>query len=150
MMKSKIFLYLAIVMMLVGCSTNTGPEYDGRSYKQIKTIEMGRVVRTEKIVISDSGTGKSAGTMIGGIAGSAAGYNNGSFLASMGGAILGGLVGGAVGSEAGKSDGAELTVDLDDGRRIVIVVEQDNIEAGDRIEIIKNGNQVEKVNRVVD
>lgn len=148
MMKMKILISLSILGLLTACSTNTGPEYDGRSYSQIKTIEMGVVVRTGQIVISDDGSGKSAGTMIGGVAGSAAGYHNGHFLASMGGAIVGGLVGGAVGSEAGKSDGQELTVDLDNGRRIVIVVKQNDIEAGDRIEIIKAGNKVQRVNRV--
>lgn len=138
------------LLMLSGCSTSSGPKYDGRSYKHIKTIDMGVVVRTGKVAISDDGTGKSAGTMIGGLAGSAVGYNNGHFLASMGGAIVGGLIGGAVGSEAGAFDATELTVELDDGRRIVIVVEQDDIEAGDRIEIIKSGNRVEKVNKVIE
>lgn len=148
MMKNTMYMFLFILVALSGCSTNTGPEYDGRSYKQIKTMQTGVVTRTQKIVVSDDGSGKSAGTMIGGFAGSAAGYNSGNFLASMGGAIIGGLVGGAVGKEAGKSDGLELTVNLDNGGTIIVVVEQDDIEAGDSVEIIKNGNQVERVNKV--
>ncbi len=134
------------LLLLSGCATNNGPEYDGKSYKQIKTSETGIVTRTQDIVISDTGKGESTGAVIGGVAGSAAGYSSGNWLVSLGGAVLGGLVGSAVGSEVGKSDGMELTVELDYGGTIIIVVEQDDIEAGDRIEIIKNGNKVERVN----
>ena len=146
-MNTKISLFsLIVVLLLSGCATNNGPEYDGKSHKQIKTSETGIVTRTQDVVISDTGKGQATGGVIGSVAGSAAGYNSGNWLMSLGGAVIGGLAGAAIGSEAGKSDGMELTVELDYGETIIIVVEQDDIEAGDRIEIIKNGNKVERVN----
>ncbi|MDQ7045132.1 MAG: hypothetical protein Q9M32_04380 [Sulfurimonas sp.] len=148
-MIKKIFLSSSLALLLLsGCSTNNGPEYDGRSYEQIKTSEMGVIVKSRPIVISDTGTGKSTGAVIGSVAGSAAGYNSGNWLVSMGAAVIGGLAGAAVGSEVGKADGSELTVELDDGRRIIIVVKRDDLFAGDRVEIIKNGGKVEQVNKV--
>ena len=136
------------ILLLGGCSTNNGPEYDGRSYQQIKTVERGIVTRRSNVTISDSGTGQRTGSVIGSVAGSAAGYASNNIFASIGGAVIGGLAGAAVGSEAGKSDGSELTVDLDDGRTIIIVVKQNDINAGDRIEIIKSGSKVERVNKI--
>lgn len=148
-MIKKIYITTALTLLILsGCSTNTGPEYDGNSYQQVKTIETGLVMATKKIVISDTGKGQTTGGLIGSVAGSAAGYSSSSFLASVGGAIVGGLAGAAIGSEVGKSDGLELKVRLDTGAQIILVVKQNDIEAGDRIEIIKSGGKVERVNKV--
>jgi len=148
-MIKKILISTSLALVLLsGCSTNNGPEYDGNSYQQIKTSEYGVVVQSMPIVISDTGKGRTTGAVIGSIAGSAARYNSGNWLVSLGASVLGGIAGSVVGSEIGKSDGLELTVELDDARRIIIVVKRDDFVAGDRVEIIKNRGKVEQVNKV--
>lgn len=148
-MIKKIFISTSLALLLFsGCTTNNGPEYDGKTYQQIKTSELGIIVQSRPVVISDTGTGRNTGVVLGSVAGTAAGYNSGNWLVSLGATVLGGLAGGVVGSEAGKSDGLELTVELDDARRIIIVVKRDDLVAGDRVEIIKNRGKVEQVNKV--
>lgn len=146
MIKNIFFSATVVLLLLSGCSTNNGPQYDGSSQRQIKTIETGVVTRSGEVTITDSGSGRTIGTMIGSIVGTVLGHNSGSYLATLGGGVGGSLVGGAVGSEVANSGGSELTVDLDDGREIIIVIDRTDIVAGDMIEIIKNGNKVEKVN----
>ena len=147
-MIKNIFLISAIVLFLLsGCSTSNGPEYEGSAKNQIQTVETGVVTRSGEVTIADSGSGKSIGTMIGSILGTVIGqHNGGSYLSTIGGNIAGSLAGGVIGSEIARSGGSELTVDLDDGREVIIVVDRTDIVAGDMIEIIKNGNNVEKVN----
>ena len=148
-MIQKILIPSVLVLLLfTACASNNGANYDGNSYKQIKTSEFGVVVRTRPIVISDSGSGRATGSVIGSVAGSVAGYHSNHWLISLSSTLIGALAGGAIGSEIARTDGSELTVELDDARRIIIVVERDDIVAGDRIEIIKAGAKVEQVNKL--
>lgn len=141
--KITIASFLAIVL-ITGCSTKN--EYDGRSYKTIKTIVKGLVIRSRVVTISDDGKGTSIGAMVGGSLGSVVGSRSGNYFGGALGSIGGAITGGVAGSEVGKREGTELSVDLESGESVVIVVERTDIVAGDRIEIIKNGNKVERVN----
>jgi outer membrane lipoprotein SlyB len=142
-MIKKILLSSCITSLLVfsGCATNQGPEYDGNSYAQIKTIETGVVIKNKPVVISDNGTGKFLGAIIGAVVGSTFGSGNGSTLMALGG----GVGGYYAGKEVGKANGNELTVELDDGRTVVVVVKGNKFKTGDRVEIIKDGNKVAQV-----
>jgi len=139
-MKIKVLSSIAMcVFLFVGCATNSGPEYSGRSYSQIKHYDVGVVTAEKPVVISDDGSGKFFGALIGAVLGSAGGNGNG--IASLGG----GLAGYYAGSQVGKANGDELTVKLDNGDNIVIVVKGNRFRVGDRIKIIKNGNKVAQV-----
>ena len=127
--------------MLSGCATNNGPTYDGSSYRQIKTYEIGTVQNVRPVVISDNGAGTFIGALVGAVLGSTIGQGNGSTLAS----LAGGLGGAYVGSEVGKANASELSVRLDDGRDIVVVVKGNNFRNGDRVKIIKNRGKVDQV-----
>ncbi len=142
-------LYIALMgtFLLGGCATNKGPEYDGKSYSQIKRFDIGEVIAQRPVVISDNGTGTFLGAIIGTVLGSTIGRSHGTTLAMLGG----GLVGGYAGGEVGKANGAELTVELDSGEMVVIVVKgTDYIAVGDRVKIIKDGNKVAQVDKVID
>ena len=143
-MKILISLSVASLLLFSGCATNRGPEYSGEDYTQIKSYEIGTVTKSRPVVISDDGSGKFIGALVGAVLGSLVGSNKGSVLAMLGG----GLGGRYVGSEIAKANGEELTVELDHGEEVVIVLKGNRFLAGDRIKIIRDGNKVAQVERL--
>ncbi len=135
---------LASALMFGGCATNEGPEYDGSSYQQIKRYDIGTVLKDRPVVISDDGSGKLFGTIIGAVLGSTMGGGSGKALMALGG----GVAGYYAGKEIGKANGDELTVKLENGSTIVIVVKGKHIKVGDKIKIIKDGNKVAQVEKI--
>lgn len=136
---------LLAVSLMTGCATNQGPEYDGSSYNQIKQFEIGTVVAERPVVVKDDGMGTFLGALIGTVVGSTMGGGRGTTLMALGG----GLAGGYAGSEIGKANAEELTVELDYGEVVVIVVKgMDTYHVGDRIKIIKDGNRVAAVEKL--
>jgi outer membrane lipoprotein SlyB len=144
-MKKILISPLIAMILLSGCATNNGPEYDGSNYSQIKTYLTGIIIEEKPIVITDNGTGLFLGALIGGVLGSTMGRGAGNTLATLGG----GLAGAYAGNEIGKANGDELTVKLDNGDHIVVVVKGKHLTVGDRVKIIKDGNKVVQVNRIV-
>ncbi len=148
-MNKSIISILAVVMivlpMISGCATNSGPEYDGNSYKQIKNFEIGIVIAERPVVVKDDGLGTFLGSITGMVLGSFVGGGRASSLGTLGGALAGGYAG----SEVGKANAQELTVELDYGEVIVIVVKGENLyKSGDRVKIIKDENKVADVQRL--
>jgi len=148
-MKKSILSILIVSILAIpfisGCAKNDGPEYDGSSYDNIKRFNIGKVIAERPVVISDSGAGMFLGAIVGAVLGSTMGGGNGSTLMALGG----GLAGGYAGSEINKADAQELTVDLDSGETVVVVVKGDDVYViGDRIKIIKDGNKVADVQRL--
>lgn len=144
-MLKKIFTAGAIaILLLSGCTTNTGPEYDARDYDQIKTVQTGLVVKSRLVTIKDDGSGKIIGALVGAVIGSTIGSNTGTRLAVVGG----GLAGGYAGAELGKANASELTIELDSGETVVVVAKVLDVVAGDRVRIIKDGNKAASVNKI--
>ncbi|MFK5938557.1 MAG: glycine zipper 2TM domain-containing protein [Sulfurimonas sp.] len=143
-MKKSLYIILSAVVLITGCSTNGGPEYDGKNYAQIKKFDTGVVTKSRPVVITDSGAGKFLGAIIGVVLGSTMGSGNGKTLTMLGG----GLAGGYAGSEIAKANAQELTVALDNGEDVVVVIKGNKIESGDRVKIIKDGNRVAQVDRI--
>jgi len=139
-----ISLGLASALMFSGCATNDGPEYDGRSYQQIKRYDIGTVVQERPVVISDDGSGSFMGALVGAVLGSTLGGGNGRILMALGG----GVAGYYAGKEIGKANGDELTVELENGSTIIVVVKGKDIKVGDKIKIIKDGNKVAQVDKI--
>jgi outer membrane lipoprotein SlyB len=148
MKKNIVILMTAVIIwipMMSGCATNKGPEYDGSSYDSMKRIQIGTVISERPVVVKDNGLG----TFIGAISGVVLGSFVGGGRASSLGALGGGLAGAYAGSEVGKANAQELTVELNDGEVVVIVVKGDNLyQSGDRIKIIKDGNKVASVEKL--
>ena len=142
----KVFLVSSVTIMLIlsGCATNSGPEYDGNSYQEIKTYEIGTVKSVRPVVISDNGTGTFLGAIVGTVLGSIVGKGNGNTLAT----LAGGLGGAYAGSQAAKANASELSVHLNNGNNVVVVVKGKDFLVGDRVKIIKDGNRVDQVYRI--
>lgn len=143
-MKKSLYSLVVALMVFGGCSTSTVPEYDGNSYAQIKRYEIGTVIESRPVLISDDGSGTFLGALIGAVVGSTMGRASGNTLATLGG----GLAGAYVGKEVGKANASELTVELDNGEHIVVIAKGKEIFAGDRVKIIKDGNRVAQVRRI--
>jgi len=143
-MKKYFYILLSFTILITGCATNGVPEYDGKDYKQIKRYDTGVVTKSRPVVITDSGAGKFLGAIIGVVLGSTMGAGNGKTLTMLGG----GLVGGYAGSEIAKANAQELSVALDNGEDVVVVIKGNKFESGDRVKIIKDGNKVAQVDRI--
>jgi outer membrane lipoprotein SlyB len=144
-MKKYMIAGMTALLLLGGCATRHGAEYDARTYRQIKHYMIGTVVEQRPVMISDNGTGTFVGALTGAVLGSTFSRGRGSGLATLGG----GLAGAYVGSQAGKANAEELTVRLDSGEHIVVVAKgEGRFLPGDRVKIIKDGNRVERVERL--
>jgi outer membrane lipoprotein SlyB len=143
-MKKLASIVVGASLLISGCATNQGPEYSGKDYNQIKHYEIGTVVGVRPVVVTDSGTGTFLGALIGTVLGSTVGRGSGTTLAMLGG----GLAGSYAGSEIAKANASELTVELDSGDNIVVVVKGKHIVTGDRVKIIKDGNRASEVSKI--
>jgi outer membrane lipoprotein SlyB len=141
-----IILLTAVMLSLIfnGCAQTNGVEYNGATYQEIKTYEIGTVEDVRHVVISDNGTGTFVGALVGTVLGSTLGQGRGSVLAT----LAGGLGGAYVGDQANKANAQELSVKLDNGQHIVVVTKGNKFLVGDRVKIIKDGNRVDQVYRI--
>ena len=141
-MKSMLYISLITCMVLSsGCATNKGPEYNGQTYNQIKTSELGTLQSVRPVVISDDGSGKFIGALIGAVLGSTVGGGKGTALTT----LAGGLGGSYVGSKVNKANASELIIQLDDGREIVSVVKGEGYKVGDRVQVIQSYGKIEQI-----
>jgi len=143
-MRKKIYISLTVFLMLSGCAATNEPEYNGATYQEIKTYEIGTVESVRHVVVSDNGTGTFVGALVGTVLGSTMGEGNGNVLAT----LAGGLGGAYAGSQVNKANAQELSVKLDNGAHIVVVAKGKKFLVGDRVKIIKEGNRVDQVYRI--
>ncbi len=145
-MMSKVLysLSFAVLLIFAGCAKEGAVRYEGDSYKSIKHIMEGEVLKTRDVYVADTGTGATIGTIIGAIAGSTVGSGKGRTLSSLGGAIIGGVAG----SEVNTKNAQELTVRLDSNETIVAVSVGTSLNVGDRVRIVKDDNEVASVYKI--
>lgn len=143
---NKFFSIISIALLLVfaGCANDGAVRYEGKSYKEIKQVLVGDVIEMRNVYVEDDGSGKILGAIIGAVLGSTVGKGDGKTLAVLGGAIIGG----AAGDKVNEKNAQELTVNLDNGDVIVVISKGTTLLVGDRVRIIKDGNEVAAVKRV--
>ncbi len=139
-----LFVLLAL-LLASGCMTpQTGSVYSRQQAQQSLNIHYGKIIniRPATIKANNSGLGAVIGGVAGGVAGSTIGHGTGSTLAAVGGALAGAAAGAAVENEVGTKAAWEFTVQLDDGRVVAVVQEQDPesnyLRVGDRVELIES------------
>lgn len=147
-MKKTLITVLAVSALLVtGCARHQGYEYDARTYSQVKELRTGTVIDHRYVMVRDDGKGSFFGALFGAILGSTIGAGEGRGLATIGGTIAGSMVG----SELGRANAEELTIELDGGEVIVVVVKGGNaFLPGDRVRIVLDGYDVATVTRIPD
>ncbi|ACM93165.1 outer membrane lipoprotein [Nautilia profundicola AmH] len=108
------------------------------------TYKTGKVESVKKVIIKDDGSGVMTGAVAGTVLGSLFGNGKGNVLTT----LIGGLTGAYVGYQADKANGEELYIRLDDGRNIVAIVKGVNIQPGDRVRVVLDGNRIIRVERI--
>lgn len=142
-MKKVLLLVGIIAIIFSGCTKMyNSNEVSLSNVNKIYTYKSGVVTKVKGVVIKDDGSGSMIGAVTGVVLGSLIGEGKGNALAT----LAGGLSGFYVGKELGKANGKELYVKLDDGREVVIIVKGVDINVGDRVRVVMDGNK--KVIRV--
>jgi len=143
-----------LLLVLGGCMTpQTGEVYTRGQAQQSLNIYYGKIVniRSATIKARNSGLGTILGGVAGGVAGSTIGHGAGSTLAAVGGALAGAAAGTAIEDQAGTKAAWEFTIQLDDGRVLAVVQEQDPessaMRIGDRVELLEGPDGTLRVRR---
>ncbi len=143
------FTGLALLLVLSGCASKTSSQvYSRDQAQQQMAVYYGTVliVSPVKIEGTKSGAGAVAGGVVGGIAGHSVGGGHGQALATAAGAIGGALLGGVAEQGATKTDGLEITVELDNGEILAIVQADDvSFNVGDRVRIVRGAGGMTRV-----
>ncbi|BBG65430.1 putative outer membrane lipoprotein Pcp [Hydrogenimonas sp.] len=139
-------IYLAAIatlgiLFLGGCAQRGVEEVNPEATQYVMRYEAGTIESIRPVVIKDNGTGTFLGAVTGGVLGSLIGGGKGNTLAT----LAGGLAGAYVGSEAGKANAQELTVQLDNGSTVVVIVKGLRFYPGERIRIVKQGERISSV-----
>ena len=108
------------------------------------TYKTGVVTDVKKVIIKDDGSGVMTGAITGTVLGSLFGNGKGNVLTT----LLGGLGGAYAGYELDKANGEELYIKLDDGRNIVAIVKGVNIQKGERVRVVVEGNRIIRVEKI--
>lgn len=130
------------LLVLAGCANQSasGSVYTYEQARQAQTVRNGTVVSVRSIVIQSerpSGVGAVSGAAVGGVAGSAIGGGRGKILTTIGGALIGGLAGNAIENQVSKTQGLEITVQLDNGETVVVAQAADMaFSVGQRVQLI--------------
>ena len=118
--------------------------------------EAGRVVGIRDVDLSQRRAGVSDGTLIGGGVGAAGGAIAGAAIGgTAGSAVPGGVLGAVGGAIAGTAidrnsttRGIEVTVQKDDGQRVAVAqLDDGDVQMGDRVIIVYDGNGVARAVR---
>jgi len=145
--KISLAVILAFSATLGGCVSNLGGDvYSRDDARQVQTVMLGTIVALRPVQIEGTKTpiGAIAGAGIGGVAGSTMGGGTGSIITTIVGAVGGGLLGAYGESLMTRSNGVEITFNLDSGvtRSVVQQVQaNERFSIGDRIRIMNLNGQ---------
>lgn len=145
-----LLLGLFAVVFITGCTSNlSGQSYSRDEARQVQRVKLGVVLDVQMVQIegTKTGIGAMAGAAAGGIAGSSVGNGKGSSVAAIAGAVAGGLLGGKGEEAYTRTQGIQLTIEMQDGTYVSIVQEYDesvDFHSGDTVKIL-TGNGVSRV-----
>lgn len=140
-MKSFMTSMIVLIFVLSGCAQRGVYEVSPQSANKAYHYQTGTVEEIRPVVIKDNGTSTFLGAITGAVLGSMIGQGKGNTLAT----LAGGLTGAYVGSQLGKANAQELTIHLDDGEDIVVIMKGLRFYTGERVRVIKNGQRVIRV-----
>ncbi len=143
------FTGIVLLAMLAGCASKTSSQvYSRDQAQQQMSVYYGTVLTVSPVKIegTKSGAGAVAGGVMGGIAGHSVGGGHGQALATAAGAVGGALLGAATEQGVTRTDGLEITVELDNGELLAIVQADDVMfNVGDRVRIVRGAGGMIRV-----
>jgi outer membrane lipoprotein SlyB len=134
-----------LTLGLSGCVSGLqGSTYSRAEARQVQEVEFGTVLSTSPVVIEgkQTGAGQLPGAVIGGVAGSSIGEGKGQQIFTILGAVGGAVVGSMLEEQATRTQGLELTIQMDSGKTLSIVQEVDSVDAfrdGQRVRVLTQG-----------
>lgn len=137
-------LLLSAPLILAGCASEKGGDvYSRDQVQQVQHFKVGTIESVHKVRIEGTKTpiGTTAGTIVGGIAGSGAAQGKTGQVAAVLGAVVGGVAGAAAEEAYTRENGFEYSIKLEDGNYISVVQaanKDEDIKAGDKVRIIEN------------
>ena len=140
-----LLLLPAFASGLAGCASNlSGESYSRSEARSVQQVEYGTVGQLRPVQIEGTKTpiGAGAGAIAGGIAGSGVGSGKGRSVMAVVGALAGGLVGAAAEEGVTRTQGVEITVNMNSGRSVAIVQKlspNERFNVGDRVRVISSG-----------
>ena len=142
----KYLLSLGVVAILFsGCTQMyNSNEVSLANTNEALSYETGTVTDVKMVIIKDDGSGTMLGAYSGAILGSLFGGGRGNILST----LIGGLTGAYAGNKLDKANAQELFVKLDNGKNIVVIAKGVNIQRGDKVRLIMNGNRVVRVEKI--
>jgi len=135
-------LISGLLFPFFGCTSRDGGTYSPQSLGRVGRADKGVVVNVRLVNVDGS---TKTGTILGGITGSALGYEIGGrnndairILGTAGGAVVGGLIGGSTEQLITRTTAYEYIVEMDSGRLETIVQRDDTaIAHGQRVILLK-------------
>jgi len=144
-MKRLLFSLSVCALIFSGCTQMyNSNEIAMNDVNVMYSYKTGVVESIKKVIIKDNGSGMMAGALTGAVLGSLFGKGKGNTVTT----LLGGLGGAYAGYQADKANGEELYIRLDDGRNVVAVVKGVNIQPGDRVRVVVDGNRIIRVEKL--
>ncbi len=135
---------LGALFIFSGCGTSqSGRVYNQGQAQTSMSVYYGTIIELREVTIegSNSGAGAVIGGVAGGLVGSTIGSGRGRTLATVGGALAGLAAGSAVEKGARTKPATEFTIELDSGRMMAVVQEQDGYyRVGDRVRLLQAGD----------
>src|SRR5664279_742447 len=120
----KTLLVVCISLFLGACASEKGGDvYSRDQVQQVQHFKVGTVESVHKVRIegTKSQIGTTAGTIVGGIAGSGASQGKTGQVAAVIGAVVGGIAGAAAEEGYTREDGLEYSIKLEDDSYISVV-----------------------------
>ncbi|MDD9302751.1 MAG: glycine zipper 2TM domain-containing protein [Desulfobacter sp.] len=143
---------LALVILGTGCGPSKSSNvYTSDQAQRAHTVEAG-TVESIKAVTIEPGKAPGAGTVIGGVAGgvlgSTIGSGSGRTVATVAGALAGAAGGAAAQKKMGTTQGLEIVVTQDNGRKIVVVQKADvQFAPGDRVRVLTSPDGTTRISK---
>jgi outer membrane lipoprotein SlyB len=128
----KTIALITILFFGTGCTYRDAETLSPTATQYVMHYETGTIASIRPVVIRDNGTGAFLGAVTGAVLGSLIGEGKGNTLAT----LAGGLTGFYLGNQAGAANAQELTVRLDNGHKIVVIVKGTGFYVGERIRIV--------------
>ncbi|WP_457607442.1 hypothetical protein [Nitratifractor sp.] len=135
---------LGMMLSISGCVPDGSRVVTPRSTDHVLIYDKATVTSFRYLSIQpDAAT--IGGAAAGALAGSAVGSGGRTVLAAMGGALAGGYIG----SHYSAPNAQELTLRLDNGRRVVVTVNGTGFRHGERVYVVRDGNRIVSIQPIV-
>jgi outer membrane lipoprotein SlyB len=141
----RLLIAVAAVASLAACSTTSPDVIDRNEAQRLSQVQDATVLSVRAVVVEgqQSGTGGSAGAVVGGVAGASVGGSRETVIVGVIGAVAGAVVGNAIERFGTREDAVEILVQLKNGERrsIVQATGNETLAPGEAVILVTTGSK---------